>query len=167
MGYCKKYVTPLLTDWSYAFLALTHPYGDKPRFAVKVFLCPRLNPSGAENGIFRSIPWLLMAWQLKTRPSAAMVLTMQDIQVLAFYDGGFQWCVPPEVRHRTKCKYIFLFWKTKSARQQLSCVFPGSAVWTNISPQVQSNISNSQPSPGASGFGNTMLPISKVMANSS
>ena len=25
-GYCKKDVTPLLTHWSYAFLALTHQY---------------------------------------------------------------------------------------------------------------------------------------------
>ena len=28
MGYCKKGVTPLLTHWSYVFLALTHRYGD-------------------------------------------------------------------------------------------------------------------------------------------
>ena len=27
MGYCKKDVTPLLTHWSYVFLALTHRYG--------------------------------------------------------------------------------------------------------------------------------------------
>ena len=27
MGYCKKDVTPLLTHWSYIFLALTHRYG--------------------------------------------------------------------------------------------------------------------------------------------
>ena len=26
MGQCKKDVTPLLTRWSYIFLALTHPY---------------------------------------------------------------------------------------------------------------------------------------------
>ena len=26
MGWCKKYITPLLTHWSYAFLSLTHRY---------------------------------------------------------------------------------------------------------------------------------------------
>ena len=26
IGWCKKYVTPLLTHWSYLFLALTHQY---------------------------------------------------------------------------------------------------------------------------------------------
>ena len=32
MGYCKKDVTPVHYQWSYAFLALTHWYTDQPKY---------------------------------------------------------------------------------------------------------------------------------------
>ena len=40
MGLCKKDVTPLLTHWSYVFLALTHRYGIESSDWFKSFTNP-------------------------------------------------------------------------------------------------------------------------------
>ena len=42
MGHCKKDVTPLLTHWSYVFLAITHRYVSAPLlFQVVIVACSK------------------------------------------------------------------------------------------------------------------------------
>ena len=47
IGYCKKDVTPLLTHWSYIFLALTHWYDDIATFWLWQILLSQCTRAGA------------------------------------------------------------------------------------------------------------------------
>ena len=55
MGWCKKDVTPLLTHWSYIFLALTHRYYNYWYLEHFHLNCPLVNIDGLVQEIHNSI----------------------------------------------------------------------------------------------------------------
>ena len=57
VGWCKKDVTPLLTHWSYVFLALTHGY-ERCRHSFDIFLHVQGCQTSEKSIIFAQHSWL-------------------------------------------------------------------------------------------------------------
>ena len=94
LGYCKKDVTPLLTHWSYVFLALTHRY----------ILCSSCHEKGS-SGLLQQYGVVLNAMALAA-DSVHMVTRQETETMLSF----IIWVL--EIIYKLKVIYVtFAYWK--------------------------------------------------------
>ena len=63
MGWCKKDVTPLLTHWSYVFLALTHPWGKIAMQSHLVLLSKSIYPIASCWAPTAAVAHLVLSWK--------------------------------------------------------------------------------------------------------